>query len=205
MIRPRKRQRLPITAQLRFRVLERDKFKCVYCGMPGTHCILEVDHVTPVAGGGTNDMSNLAASCADCNAGKSSTPPDAPLVANVADDALRWARAMEKATELDRKSKDDTAPVIRAVDRKWKRWHVADDPSKPLPRPSDWKQNVENFIASGLVKDDLIDAIEVTMGAKGVYNRNLWRYFCGVCWNKVRARQEIARALIESEGGSDGR
>lgn len=72
MIRPRKRQRLPITAQLRFRVLERDKFKCVYCGMPGTHCILEVDHVTPVAGGGTNDMSNLAASCADCNAGKGS-------------------------------------------------------------------------------------------------------------------------------------
>lgn len=72
MSKPRKKQRLPITAQLRFRVLERDNFKCAYCGMPGTHCILEVDHVKPIAHGGTNDMSNLAASCADCNAGKSS-------------------------------------------------------------------------------------------------------------------------------------
>lgn len=72
MSEPRKKHRLAITAQLRFRVLERDSFKCVYCGMPGTHCVLEVDHVVPVARGGTNELSNLAASCADCNAGKSS-------------------------------------------------------------------------------------------------------------------------------------
>lgn len=72
MSKPRKRQRLAITAQLRFRVLERDNFKCVYCGMAGTHCILEIDHVMPVSRGGTNDMSNLCASCADCNAGKGS-------------------------------------------------------------------------------------------------------------------------------------
>ncbi len=196
---------MAVSKRLRYEVLRRDGHACRYCGAKAPDVDLTIDHVAPVALGGSDEPENLVTACADCNAGKSSTPPDAPLVANVADDALRWARAMEKATELDRKSKDDTAPVIRAVDRKWKRWHVADDPSKPLPRPSDWKQNVENFIASGLVKDDLIDAIEVTMGAKGVYNRNLWRYFCGVCWNKVRARQEIARALIESEGGSDGR
>lgn len=72
MSEPRKKHRLAINAQLRFRVLERDSFKCVYCGMPGTHCVLEVDHVVPVARGGTNELANLAASCADCNAGKSS-------------------------------------------------------------------------------------------------------------------------------------
>lgn len=72
MSEPRKKQRLPITAHIRFRVFERDKFKCVYCGMPGTHCILEVDHIVPVSRGGTNEMFNLATSCADCNVGKSS-------------------------------------------------------------------------------------------------------------------------------------
>lgn len=73
MSEPRKKQRLPITAQIRFKVFERDGFKCVYCGMPGTHCILEVDHVVPVAERGTNDLSNLAACCADCNNGKGSS------------------------------------------------------------------------------------------------------------------------------------
>lgn len=73
MSEPRKKQRLPITAQIRFNVFKRDGFKCVYCGMPGTHCILEVDHVVPVAEGGTNDLSNLAACCADCNSGKGSS------------------------------------------------------------------------------------------------------------------------------------
>lgn len=192
--------RRPISKRLRYEVFRRDDHACRYCGAKAPDVALTIDHVVPVALGGSDEPSNLVTACTDCNAGKTSTTPDAPLVENVAADALRWSQAMEKAAEIDRKGKKKTTPIIRAVDKKWKCWWVVDsDPKEYLPRPSDWKQNVENFVAGGLNKDDLIEAIEITMGAKGVYNSNLWRYFCGVCWNKIRSRQEIARALIEAE------
>lgn len=41
--------------------------------------------------------SNLVAACRDCNAGKASSSPDAEHVAQVDDDAARWARARERA------------------------------------------------------------------------------------------------------------
>jgi len=37
---------------------------CSYCGKPGPST---VDHIIPVSKGGTNDISNLTAACADCN------------------------------------------------------------------------------------------------------------------------------------------
>lgn len=72
MSEPRKKKRLQITGNQRFRVLERDAFRCAYCGIPSSCAILEVDHITPIADGGTNSSLNLAACCADCNAGKGS-------------------------------------------------------------------------------------------------------------------------------------
>jgi 5-methylcytosine-specific restriction endonuclease McrA len=48
----------------RFEVLERDDFTCQYCGNPAT-C---VDHVLPRMRGGGDDLDNLKAACAHCNA-----------------------------------------------------------------------------------------------------------------------------------------
>jgi len=56
----------------RFKILSRDKFRCIYCGfdsMDGTK--LDVDHVVPVRMGGTTSYGNLVTSCRDCNRGKS--------------------------------------------------------------------------------------------------------------------------------------
>jgi 5-methylcytosine-specific restriction endonuclease McrA len=65
----------PISAGLRFRILARDRFRCVYCGAkasdPGVR--LHVDHVKPRSQGGTNEPSNLVSSCKPCNEGKSDT------------------------------------------------------------------------------------------------------------------------------------
>jgi len=47
-------------------VLRRDDGSCVYCARPA-QC---VDHRTPLARGGSNDISNLAAACDDCNRAK---------------------------------------------------------------------------------------------------------------------------------------
>ena len=62
--------RKPISKKMRFEVFKRDKFTCQYCGRTAPDVILEVDHIKPVAEGGTNDLINLVTSCMDCNRGK---------------------------------------------------------------------------------------------------------------------------------------
>lgn len=62
--------RKPLSKKIRFEVLKRDHFTCQYCGAKSPDVILEVDHIKPVAEGGTNDMFNLITSCRDCNRGK---------------------------------------------------------------------------------------------------------------------------------------
>lgn len=54
----------------RARVLERDDHTCGYCGQHATH----VDHIIAKANGGTDDESNLIASCSSCNLTKGAKP-----------------------------------------------------------------------------------------------------------------------------------
>lgn len=198
---PNGETRRPISKRLRYEILRRDDFTCRYCGAKAPDVSLTIDHVLPVALGGNDEPANLVTACSECNAGKSSSTPDASIVENVADDAIRWSKAMIQAAESEQAAARKLQPIIRAVDKKWSGWTTSGD--EPLPRPADWKTNIKTFASSGLTKADLVEAVEITMGAKGVYNQNLWRYFCGVCWNKLRARQEIARSLIEAEGGGE--
>ena len=66
------RARDPLPAQLRFRILQRDGFRCRYCGRPGSvpGVVLHVDHVVPVVAGGTSTEGNLLTACEECNLGK---------------------------------------------------------------------------------------------------------------------------------------
>ena len=62
--------RKALAKKTRFEVFKRDNFTCQYCGKHAPDVVLEVDHIKPVAEGGTNDMLNLITSCVDCNRGK---------------------------------------------------------------------------------------------------------------------------------------
>lgn len=55
---------------LRWQVLQRDNFTCQYCGQSAPSVILHVDHKTPRAVGGVDDMDNLVAACGACNIGR---------------------------------------------------------------------------------------------------------------------------------------
>jgi len=59
-----------ISKSTRFEVFKRDKFTCQYCGGKSPEIVLNVDHIDPVAEGGTNEIINLITSCFDCNNGK---------------------------------------------------------------------------------------------------------------------------------------
>lgn len=51
-------------------VLERDEYRCRVPTAVGVPCLAyatTVDHITPRARGGTDDLGNLRAACRDCN------------------------------------------------------------------------------------------------------------------------------------------
>lgn len=59
---------------LRYKVLQRDHFKCKLCGRsPATNptVILHVDHIIPYSKGGPTKEENLRVLCSSCNLGKS--------------------------------------------------------------------------------------------------------------------------------------
>ena len=64
------RSRRSLPASVRFKVLRRDGFTCVYCGRKPPEVRLQVDHVKPRSKGGSDALQNLRAACVDCNLGK---------------------------------------------------------------------------------------------------------------------------------------
>src|SRR5260370_39180825 len=59
-----------INPRLRYKILERDRFTCTRSGRTPPYVRLEVDHIIPLAHGGTNKEENLAMLCYRCNRGK---------------------------------------------------------------------------------------------------------------------------------------
>lgn len=61
----------PAFLRLRFKILERDGYRCRYCGRAAHEARLEIDHVHPRAHGGPMwDIDNLITACWECNHGK---------------------------------------------------------------------------------------------------------------------------------------
>lgn len=68
----RQKVRGMINDSIRYDVFKRDGFRCTLCGaMQSDGVKLVVDHIKPVAKGGSSDMSNLRTLCNRCNWGKS--------------------------------------------------------------------------------------------------------------------------------------
>jgi hypothetical protein len=61
-------------SERRRRKRRRSETHCAWCGVPLTPAIAALDHIVPVAGGGTDDPHNLTPACAQCNSSKCDTP-----------------------------------------------------------------------------------------------------------------------------------
>lgn len=56
---------------MRFDILQRDNFHCVYCGRGIEDGIkLQIDHIVPKSTNGTDTFDNLVTACNECNIGK---------------------------------------------------------------------------------------------------------------------------------------
>lgn len=193
---------MALTKRTRYEVLRRDNHTCRYCGASAPDAKLTVDHVTPVALGGTDDPSNLVAACRDCNAGKASTSPDAPLVADVAQTALIWKGAQEEAARIrliDRRKRDRYA---KRFDAAWVAQDFGTTDRWTHPRPRGWQASIWEFYAAGLPVEEIEDAVVVACSNNRIALDDVWRYFCGVCWRKLDHINEAAKALLEADGGS---
>jgi len=69
----RRKNRRPVPGSIRYKVLNRAKFRCELCGISADEKALEVDHITPKNLGGEDSINNYQALCYTCNAQKRDT------------------------------------------------------------------------------------------------------------------------------------
>lgn len=194
---------MPVSKRLRYEVLRRDNHACRYCGRTAPEVKLTIDHVVPVALGGSDEPSNLVTACQECNSGKSSATPDQPLVEDVSQDALRWSSAISDAANALLAARERTAATRQPFVDAWNDWtyqgwttgaggkRTYGPVTEPLPVA--WEQKVDSILASGLPMELLIECVDITMSRKGVKDR--FSYMCGVAWNKVATLREIAASI----------
>lgn len=175
-----------ISKALRFEVLRRDGFACRYCGRRSPDVELHIDHINPTALGGQDEPENLATSCAECNAGKGSTPPDAELVAEVSKDAERWAAAIDQAGQ---------EMVAEVASVRWftDLWLQCQD-AETLPLNAN--QIVLSIMRAGLPAKVIEEMFWVAMAARGVRDSGRFAYFRGCCNNRLRDLHARAAELI---------
>jgi hypothetical protein len=189
-----------VTKRLRYEVLRRDGFACRYCGAKAPDVELTVDHVTPSSIGGTDDPTNLVAACKPCNAGKSSSTPDAPVVADVEAEALRWARSVKAALGVIHARNVEVDDAVDTFDTAWTNWTYGCPKCRkrhPCNRPADWRQGIESMLNTGLTIDVLTHSVGIAMRKKSVEPNATWRYFCGVAWSTLRQAQDIASNMAQ--------
>lgn len=186
---------MAVTKRTRFEVLKRDSYTCRYCRSAENP--LTVDHVVPTALGGSDAPDNLVAACRDCNAGKASSSPDAETVADVAEDAIRWAKAMRLAGQRASRSRAKLDKQVDEFRAEWDQWKMG---TKPFPLPGDWRDAIRRQLVAGLTVADLIYATEIACSAKWVDYGSEFRYFMGVCKGMLADRAQQARGILDSEG-----
>lgn len=187
---------MSVSKRLRFEILRRDNHQCRYCGGVAPDVVLTIDHVVPVALGGSDDPENLVTACKDCNAGKSSVPADAQIVSDVSSEAMKWAAAMKQVAEMravELESQFALLDWFMSVWNNWTDWRGdpfdADDAPASLPQ----------FMKAGLTKQEMQELVGVAMKSPA---RDKWRYFCGCCWKRIKQNQELAAQIVAQQSPS---
>lgn len=188
---------MSVSKRLRYEVLRRDNHACRYCGAAAPDAKLTVDHVLPVALGGTDEPGNLVAACFDCNSGKAASNPDSPLLDQVSDAAIKWAKAVETAAIGASIEFSDLQETRGEFDTIWSDWSYGYN-QKPIPRPADWCDTVDMLKRRGMPLDLLEECVRIAMTRSSVAPSETFRYFCGVAWRKLAEIESVAKSIYDS-------
>lgn len=183
---------MAVSKRLRYEILRRDNHACRYCGATAPQAKLAVDHVIPQSLGGSDKPENLVASCTDCNAGKTSSMPDAMPVADVDQDDFRESAASKPYTfsnvALDPETGMPAAWSFHEVQLAMVEdaWHTAWSAADPEgPSVADWEELYEQrqqlidrgvYIGNILVAAAIAGSRQSSQLTWGVSSRNhgLW-------------------------------
>lgn len=195
---------MAVSKALRYQILRRDNHTCRYCGGVAPDVTLTVDHVLAAALGGTDDPSNLVASCKDCNAGKAATSPDQALVDQVSEEAIRWAKAVRLAADQALQQFEEVKAARGQFKSAWDAWTYNQGKKRyNFPLPPSWMGSIDSMLTRGLPMELLLECVQITMSRPNVAADQRFKYFCGVAWRKVGEIDEQARSTfgIESSQG----
>lgn len=180
---------MAVSKTLRFQILRRDNYTCRTCGRSAPEVKLHVDHVVPEALGGRSEASNLQTLCADCNGGKSATPPDAAQVEQVSADAIRWADAQRVVVARMMAEIKSRTRIYNKVDKLWKEYGN-------VYRPADWKRSVDQFLDAGLPPEMVLRAAETALGKQTVRADSCFKYMCGIAWSRIAEIREATGTAV---------
>jgi hypothetical protein len=167
----------------RFELFKRDGFICQYCGTHPPGVVLVLDHIVPVAAGGTDDDDNLVTACEPCNQGKAARSlSQAPQ--SLADKAAAVAEREEQLRGFH-EIMEDRRRRIEADS-----WTVADifiDHFAKDGIRKDFLQSIRHFNEK-LGVYEVMEAMEIAV-SRVRYESQCFKYFCGICWKKIREGQ----------------
>lgn len=172
--------RKAISKRVRFEVFKRDAFACQYCGAHPPGVLLHVDHILAVANGGTNAMDNLVTSCLPCNLGKGARDLNVvpqSLAEKAKETAEREAQLAGYQTILAAKRERIDRDVWRVLE------HLSGG-GRLEKAPREHYASTQRFVER-LGLHVVLEAADIALVAR-VSEWKRFRYFCGVCWNKIR-------------------
>ena len=172
--------RMALSKKLRFDVFKRDAFRCQYCGKTPPAVTLEVDHITPRTRGGIDAIDNLLTACFDCNRGKAAQP------LSVIPESLQQKVAIIKEREKQLRAYERLVAQkearVRAGIRQIEASFTWSFPSFEFA--DRLRQGTRYFIEHlGLAETEL--SLQTAIRKSYDADRTL-KYFCGVCWSKIR-------------------
>lgn len=184
------RKRKGLGQKLRFEIFKRDRFTCQYCGNSPPSVILQVDHIIPVAASGPDDADNLITSCQECNNGKGARdlkdiPPGLKETIEQRRERSEQVAAYN-AFLLEQRERENAQ--IEFLGLEW--FNRVFKEQNRYVFGSDRVRSIRTFLKY-LTSAEILDAIEIAHGrvyARPDYDIKTWRYFCGVCWRKIRER-----------------
>lgn len=182
---------MAISKRVRFEVFKRDEFQCQYCGRTPPGVVLECDHIFPVSLGGDDDFDNLTTACFDCNRGKSNI-----LVEQVVADSQTIAekRRLLKEKHDQVKAFNEFQEEVRQyedqlIDNIGEYWFdTIYNKDAGYVFASREGASIRRFLKS-LSVQEIKEAMDLALSKKRAtpdYWDHAWKYFCGICWNKIR-------------------
>ena len=175
-----KQTRKTISKKIRFEVFKRDSFTCQYCSSQPPKVALEIDHIIPVSKNGSNEIDNLITACFDCNRGKSDTelssiPKTLIEKTAIKKIAIEQYKEYLKILKIEQKQINNDIDLVESIYTSYHKDYIFSNK---------FRLSVKKFILSIGIEETIISMENACLTVR--HNHDVLKYFCGICWNKIR-------------------